>query len=173
MDDQSLATIFRSESAEHYTPPRIVGAVIDCMGGIDLDPCADPGRQIPALRHYTKNDGGLLQPWSGRVYVNPPYGRQISLWINKLLQEYQAGNVLAGIMLLPARTDTKWWHLLRDCPVCLVSGRLRFGDAKYGAPFPSAIFYLGRDLTGFLRAFSPIGDIWVRARHERLLGGGK
>lgn len=68
---KSLEVHTSSKSAEHYTPPAIVKAVVQVFGVIDLDPCADPGKLIPALRHYTKADDGLSQFWNSAIYLNP------------------------------------------------------------------------------------------------------
>ena len=78
------AVHYRSDSDEWYTPPHIVGCVIATMGAIDLDPCSNSRATptIPARRHFTIDDDGLAQEWHGRVYVNPPYGRVIDLWID-------------------------------------------------------------------------------------------
>jgi site-specific DNA-methyltransferase (adenine-specific) len=94
--------------------------------------------------------------------MNPPYGRGIGEWVDKLRTEYQDGQTSEAIALVPARTDTQWWQMLRDYPVCLVGGRLRFGDAENAAPFPSAVFYLGENIGNFYHTFSGLGDIWQR-----------
>jgi phage N-6-adenine-methyltransferase len=157
-------TGYSSATPEHYTPREIIDAVIACMGEIDLDPCsnshADPN--VPAEEHYTAEDNGLAQEWHGRIYMNPPYGREIGAWVEKLCQEHYAGHTLEAIALVPARTDTQWWQQLRDFPVCFVTGRLKFGDLEDSAPFPSAVFYLGNDVDHFYYAFEHLGDIWQR-----------
>ena len=160
------AVHFTSKTPEHYTPDDVLDRVIACMGGIDLDPCSnshiDP--HVPAARHFTRADDGLTRYWPGRIYMNPPYGREIAKWVEKLAQEYAAGRISQGIALVPARTDTRWWQVLRDYPVCLVRGRLRFvGEGNTSAaPFPSALFYLGSQPARFLSAFEDLGDVWVR-----------
>lgn len=160
------AVHFTSKTPEHYTPAAVLERVVATLGRIDLDPCSnshtDPN--VPAARHFTAEDDGLGQPWHGRIFMNPPYGREIQGWVAKLAQEYQAGHVTEGIALVPARTDTRWWQLLRDHPVCLVRGRLRFvGEGNTSAaPFPSAVFYLGGWPPRFLSAFEDLGDVWVR-----------
>lgn len=155
---------FSSETPEHYTPKEIIDAAISCMGAIDLDPCSNShtNPNVPAAAHYTRDDDGLAHTWHGSVYMNPPYGREIIDWVEKLATSYEKGDIQEAIALVPARTDTKWWSMLRDYPVCLVQGRLKFGDAENGAPFPSAVFYLGENVSEFYYAFSGIGDIWQR-----------
>lgn len=153
---------FSSASPDWYTPPDIVERVNGVMGGIDLDPCADVGRGIPAANHYTFEDDGLLREWRGRVYLNPPYGKEIGRWIRKLKEEYEGGDVEEAIALVPARTDTDWFGCLREYPRCFVKGRLKFSAHKNSAPFPSCLFYFGDNGQRFVEAFKDLGDIFER-----------
>jgi len=81
---------------------------------------------------------GLARPWSGNVFMNPPYGTTIGLWMAKAWGESQRGALV--VCLVPARTDTRWWHeyAVRG-EIRFIRGRLRFGAGKYSAPFPSAV----------------------------------
>ena len=159
--------LFSSHTADHYTPPEIIELTVKTLGGIDLDPCSNSRRRpvIPAREHYTRAENGLSLPWRGRVYMNPPYGRDIILWIKKLLSEYEAGRVSAAIALVPARVDTTWFSLLYEYPVVFIGGRLRFktalGDSQGSAPFPSAIVYLGPDIGSFIGEFGTIGRPYI------------
>lgn len=84
--------------------------------------------------------GGLERKWWSPSFVNPPYGRSVSKWIQKALEERKLG--VTVVFLLPARTDTRWMHELvlpNAEEIRFVRGRLRFGGAKTGAPFPSMI----------------------------------
>lgn len=159
--------LFSSDTADHYTPPEIVALAVRTLGAIDLDPCSNSKRDpvIPAREHYTRAENGLSLPWIGRVYMNPPYGREIILWIKKLLSEYEAGRVSAAIALVPARVDTTWFSLLYEYPVVFVRGRLRFltalRESQGSAPFPSAIVYLGPDIESFIGEFGIIGRAYV------------
>jgi len=156
---------FSSDTPEHYTPKLILDAVVACLGQIDLDPCSNTGApNVPALRYFTADDDGLVQTWTGTVYMNPPYGRAIDDWIVKLCAEHKDGQVTEAIALLPARTDTQWFIRLRDYACCFVEGRLTFVGNDDPAPFPSAVFYLGDDLGKFVYYFAPIGDIWQRVQ---------
>ena len=157
-----LAGMMSSDSPEWYSPREIVDAASLALGGIDLDPCSNPGEpNVPARRHLTAADDGLAQGWRGTVYMNPPYGRGIGEWIGKLASEHAYGNVPAAVALLPARTDTAWWRALPARRVCFVSGRLRFSGAD-AAPFPSAAAYLGPDPQRFADAFAPLGLVYDR-----------
>jgi DNA N-6-adenine-methyltransferase (Dam) len=153
-----------SETSEHYTPAEIVTAVVACLEGIDLDPCSNTGDSpnVPARQHYSTADDGLRQPWSGKVYMNPPYGETIEKWVTKLCDEHEQGAVTEAIALLPARPDTQWFHRLRNYLCCFIEGRLTFLGNEDPAPFPSALFYLGSDLGKFYHHFQGFGDIWQR-----------
>lgn len=86
---------------EWLTPPEIVRA----LGPFDLDPCSPVDRPWDtAARHYTINDNGLWLPWSGRVWLNPPYGNQTGIWLRKLADHGD------GIALIFARTETAFFH---------------------------------------------------------------
>jgi DNA N-6-adenine-methyltransferase Dam len=133
------------------------------LGNIDLDPCSDAAHTIPTFVHFTEVEDGLMkQSWSGRVYLNPPYGRNIAPWVEKLVQQYIRRSVTEAIALVPARVDTDWFRQFRDYAVCFVDGRLKFSGHENSAPSPSAVVYLGMDIEKFSSAFSDIGDIWVR-----------
>lgn len=154
---------FSSKTPEWCTPPEVISRTRSALGGIDLDPCSNSGEpNVPAKRHFTEADDGLAREWSGRVYMNPPYGRVIRLWVAKLLDEVDAGRVTAAIALVPARTDTAWFALLRDCTLCFIRGRLRFSNSESSAPFPSVLAYFGPDMDRFVRAFQDMGDVWQR-----------
>jgi phage N-6-adenine-methyltransferase len=157
--------LFTSESAEWYTPKEIIDSVIEVLEIIDLDPCSD-GKNVPATIHYTKSDDGLSKEWKGAVYMNPPYGSEIKVWVEKLLSEHEKGNITEAIALVPARTDTQWFVMFGANPWCAVEGRLKFSGSKNSAPFPSAIFYLsptedsGEGADRFHRVFSKHGIIY-------------
>lgn len=167
-DDDELSVHFSSESEEWHTPPGIIGPVVGLFGTIDVDPCAEPARRVPARHHFTRTDDGLNQEWHGCVYVNPPYGHEIEDWVDKLIYEYNAGRCSA-IALVPARVDTAWWNKLTGptlddgagSVVCFVRGRLKFSGHKNPAPFPSAVVYLGKSIDAFCDAFTRVGKIWV------------
>lgn len=161
IQESKMGVHFSSETDEWYTPPEIISRV-QILFPIDLDPCSNPNKSVPALRHFTKGDNGLSRVWGGRVYMNPPYGREIVDWVMKLCEEHEVGNVSEAIALVPARTDTEWFGQFRNYAICFIHGRLRFSGMDNSAPFPSAAVYLGGRLQAFHEAFSEIGDIWVR-----------
>jgi len=161
-DRWNPGAVMSSASHEWYTPRHVVDAVLTTLGAIDLDPCAEKGRGIPATTHLTKGDDGLAHPWKGRVYMNPPYGDGIGEWTTKLRREYDAKRVTEAVALVPARTETDWWESLAPDFVCLIHGRLRFSDGPTAAPFPSAVVYLGKSPDTFTNAFKAIGPVYRR-----------
>lgn len=157
---------FMSETDEWYTPKEIIESVLEVLGEIDLDPCSNSKSHpaIPANKHFTKNEDGLTKSWDGTVYMNPPYGREIKDWVLKIMEEREAGKI-EGIALVPARTDTDWFSQLDAHPWCAVRGRLKFSSNPNSAPFPSAVFYLGRDediegIERFVKVFRKHGTIF-------------
>src|SRR5260221_4932581 len=120
------------------TPQQVVEHVIVALGAIDLDPCSVDAANptIPAKKHYTVGDNSLSRPWEGRVWLNPPYGRAIGAWINKLCDEFEYGGVNAAIALVPARTETQWWQRLSAYPYCAFHSRVKFvnSDRRPGHP---------------------------------------
>lgn len=104
----------------------------------DLDACAS-ARNAKCARYFSLEDDGLAQPWTGRVWMNPPYGRPIGAWMAKAWGASQTTAELV-VCLVPARPDTRWWHeyVMRG-EVRFLPGRLKFGGAVNGAPFASAL----------------------------------
>lgn len=134
--------LFRSKSENWETPPQLFKA-LDAEFHFDLDVCALP-ENAKCTRYYTPEDDGLKQPWNGTCWCNPPYGRSISDWVKKA-----AESETTVVMLLPARTDTKWFHeyIYGKVEVRFVKGRLKFGGSKNSAPFPSmVVIFRGGDL---------------------------
>lgn len=168
-DADAMAVHYSSESDEWLTPGHIIDRVLKVLGEIDLDPCSnskeDPN--VPARHHFTREDDGLARPWYGRVYMNPPYGNEISDWVKHLHGQHQTGNVAEAIALVPSRTDTRWFRVLREYPRCFIWGRLKFSRHRNSAPFPSMTVYLGNNVHRFIKTFSDIGDVytWVRGDH--------
>lgn len=107
-----------------------------------LDACATR-ENAKCSRFYTKEQDGLAQKWDGVVWCNPPYGRQIGRWVEKAYLSAQTGALV--VMLLPARTDTAWFHdyIYRRAEIRFIRGRLKFGNSKNSAPFPSMVCIFG------------------------------
>jgi phage N-6-adenine-methyltransferase len=105
--------------------------------GFTLDPCCD-GSNAKCSKFYTPRENGLLRDWGTEtVFMNPPYS-DVGDWMRKAYGAAQEGATV--VCLVPARTDTQWWHeYVMKGEVRLLRGRLKFGDAENSAPFPSAI----------------------------------
>lgn len=131
-------SMFTSDSTEWITPQHVFDA-LNRNFNFTLDPCATP-ENAKCRNYYTKSENGLERSWRGhRVFMNPPYGRfVINKWVKKAYEEAKRGALI--VALLPARTDTRWWHDYCESQLyVLIKGRLRFSNAKSGAPFPSVI----------------------------------
>jgi phage N-6-adenine-methyltransferase len=128
------------------TPQAVLQVLYSVFGRFDLDPCS-PRKHGPvkARVHFTAEDDGLSLPWHGRVFVNPPYGKELSHWIAKARDEFENGSATLVVLLIPARTETAYWHdyIAGQASVCFLKGRLKFSDGKQSAPFPSALVIFG------------------------------
>lgn len=125
---------------EDWTTPPAVFAELDAEFGFTLDPCSSDENAL-CVKHYTLADDGLRQRWAPeRVYMNPPYGREVGKWVRKAHDEALLGALVVG--LVPSRTDTAWWHdwIQDKAEVRFLRGRLKFGGRRVNsAPFPSAV----------------------------------
>lgn len=130
------AGMYSSATCEWETPQWLFDK-LDAAYHFDLDVCARP-ENAKCGRYYTPEQDGLTQDWSGVCWMNPPYGREIGKWVRKAYETAVQGGTV--VCLLPARTDTAWWHdyCMRG-NIEFLRGRLKFGNAKNSAPFPSAI----------------------------------
>lgn len=113
----------------HYATPKWLYDELDKEFHFDFDPCP-----------LNASFDGLTQEWGYCNFINPPYGRKIGLWIERAWQDLAFNKM--SVMLLPARTDTRWFHkwiLPYAREIRFIKGRLKFGDSKNSAPFPSMI----------------------------------
>ena len=156
-----------SQGPEWYTPRHIIDLTLMLFGEIDLDPCSNSHimPNVPAKVHYTKAEDGLSQPWFGKVYMNPPYGNEISQWTEQLVKAYKQEEIQEAIALLPGRIDTQWFQPLYEYLICNIRGRLQFVGSKNSAPFPSVIVYLGTRERAFIDIFRELGPIMRRVDH--------
>ncbi|MED4883057.1 DNA N-6-adenine-methyltransferase [Bacillus smithii] len=107
----------------------------------EIDVCAT-AENAKCKKYYSPEEDGLQQEWKGVCWMNPPYGRQIGKWVKKAYESSLKGATV--VCLLPARTDTKWWHeYCMKGEIRFVKGRLKFGDGKNSAPFPSVVVIFG------------------------------
>jgi site-specific DNA-methyltransferase (adenine-specific) len=139
---QGDAIHFSSATDEWETPQWLFDELSWIYGGFTLDPCAT-AENAKCQRYFTRQEDGLKQDWGGKIFCNPPYGRAIGLWVAKAYDASLRGSL--AVCLLPARTDTRWWHdYTRRGHFWFLKGRLKFGHAQNAAPFPSAIVTFGR-----------------------------
>ena len=146
MDD----ALFSSESSDWETPDELVSWAYDHFfpdrsdqpPGFSLDPCATEATN-KALKHFDRH--GLETDWYGRVWMNPPYGRDVGQWVGKAVIESLLGHCDV-VALLPVRTDTRWWQdwVKYASKVVLLKGRVTFVGANASAPFPSALILFPR-----------------------------
>ena len=145
MTDKTMETMFSSKT-DLWSTPQDLFDKLNNEFHFTLDVCANEYNH-KCDNYYTKEQDGLSQPWFGTVWCNPPYGREIGKWVYRALQSCVAGNTI--VMLLPARTDTKWFHdyiYKRDnVEIRFIKGRLKFGDSKNSAPFPSMIVVFNKN----------------------------
>ena len=128
--------LFSSKTCEWETPAYLFEEY-NYKYHFDLDVCAT-NENAKCLRYFTKEQDGLRQEWRGVCWMNPPYGREIGKWVEKAYKSALKGATV--VCLLPARTDTSWWHdYCMKGQIEFIRGRVKFGNSKHGAPFPSAI----------------------------------
>lgn len=127
MKDNKLKVHFMSLRLDWQTPKEIYNK-LDKEYHFDFDPC-------PANPTFN----GLKIDWKKSNFVNPPYGREIPKWLKKGYEESKKGKKV--VFLIPSRTDTRWWHdyVMKADEIHFIKGRLKFGDGKNPAPFPSCI----------------------------------
>lgn len=132
----SMAVHFSAETDLWSTPQDFFDR-LNAEFNFELDVCATP-ENAKCKKYFTEHQNGLLQEWTGVVWMNPPYGREISAWIQKAYESAQRGSIV--VCLVPSRTDTAWWHdYCMKGEIRLVRGRLKFGGVADNAPFPSAV----------------------------------
>ena len=125
-----------SSSTDEWATPQDFFDKLNLKYKFTLDVCADEFNH-KCERYFNKKQDGLKQDWSGeRVWCNPPYGREISKWV-----EACSKHDGLAVMLLPARTDTRWFHdfIYGKAEIIFIKGRLKFGGCKNSAPFPSMV----------------------------------
>jgi len=130
-----------SSNTDIWATPQEFFDIYNEMYEFDLDVCATPSNS-KCSNYFTPEIDGLTQEWKGVCWMNPPYGRDIKKWMKKAYEESKKGATV--VCLVPARTDTAWWHdYAMKGKIEFIRGRLKFGDAKNSAPFPSAVVVFG------------------------------
>lgn len=129
--------LFSSASSEWETPQDLFDQLNDEFH-FDVDTAATP-QNAKCEIYYTASDDGLSESWRGVCWCNPPYGRDVGKWVAKAAESAKDGAMV--VMLLPARTDTRWFHdyIYHRAEIRFIRGRLKFGGSKNSAPFPSMV----------------------------------
>lgn len=162
--------INQSLSNEWYTPPEYIEAARAVMGSIDLDPasCEYANQTVRATQIYTIENSGLDHDWHGRVWLNPPYGRDDDntpnqrVWSERLIMQHGEGHVSQAVMLVNAVTDRAWFQALWNYPICFAEKRIKFysQDDEIGQPtHGNALVYFGENVTAFYEHFAPFGRV--------------
>lgn len=128
-----------SRNSDEYETPQSLFDQLNEEFHFNLDPCSTD-ENCKCDRHFTKETDGLKVSWGGwNVFCNPPYSK-ISQWVCKCYEESLKPNTVC-VMLIPSRTDTKWFHnyIYHRAEIRFIKGRLKFGGEKNNAPFPSMI----------------------------------
>lgn len=128
---------YNGNGREWETPPEVF-APLHAEFGFTLDPCATP-ENAKCPRYFTEAINGLVQSWgTERVFMNPPYGREVYAWARKAREAAQRGALVVG--LLPASTDLAWWHedVAGAAEVRYIRGRVRF---LTGGPYRASGFF--------------------------------
>lgn len=141
---------------QHWATPPVMVAVIAKMldlpgGAFDLDVCATP-KSAKARRYYTPVENGLVQPWNGSCWCNPPFAiSQIRMWAAKAVQELIVGHCQVTTFMSSPKSDQDWWHYLMGSGWCIaqidVIGRVAFID-EFDQPgdqqsMPTTVLVLG------------------------------
>jgi len=130
---------FSSKSNEWATPQSFFDS-LNKEFKFNLDPSATK-ENAKCKKFFTEDDDGLSKSWEGyNVFCNPPYGRGLKQWVKKASEESKKPNTLV-VMLIPARTCTSYFHdyIYNKAEIRFIRGRLKFGDSKNAAPFPSMV----------------------------------
>lgn len=136
-----MNSVLFSSATDVWATPQDLFDELNKEFSFNLDPCALP-ENAKCEKYFTPEIDGLTQCWGGAtVFCNPPYGRQIYDWVKKCYNESKKPGTTV-VMLIPARTDTRYFHEFiyhKAREIRFIKGRLKFGNAKNAAPFPSMI----------------------------------
>ena len=126
-----------SQDSDEWDTPQWLFDALNKEFGFTLDPCC-AGPNAKCDKYFTMQENGLLRDWGTEtVFMNPPYS-DVSAWMGKAYGSANEGATV--VCLIPSRTDTAWWHnYVMKAEIRLLRGRLKFGEAKNSAPFPSAV----------------------------------
>ena len=139
MDDLNTKVLYSSKEEKWATPQDFFDKLNDEFH-FTLDAAASPDN-AKCANYFTEEQDGLAQSWEGHtVWCNPPYCRKTGLWVKKAYEEHQRTGCTV-VMLLPSRTDVRWFHdyILGKAEIRFIKGRLKFGGSKNSAPFANIV----------------------------------
>jgi len=138
-----MNNIHFSSKTDLWATPQEFFDKYNALYEFNLDVCANKDN-AKCSKFFSIEDNGLEQEWIGSCWMNPPYGREIIHWMRKAYESSLCGATV--VCLVPARTDTKWWHgYAMKGDIEFIKGRLKFGGSKNSAPFPSAVVVFGNN----------------------------
>jgi phage N-6-adenine-methyltransferase len=164
---QAVPVASSASTDEQYTPRWVIDSARQVLGGIDLDPASSEAAQtvVRARHFYTQADNGLVRPWAGRVWCNPPYSSP-EPWVRRLIAHHRAGEVPAALLLLNIAGTPEWARLLWNggYKVCIVAERIEFRRAdgqkrKSKNMYDQFIWYFGKHQRRFTAVFGQYGAI--------------
>ena len=138
-----MSSVHFSSKTDLWATPQNFFDKYNSIYKFETDVCALP-ENGKCEKFFTPEQDGLKQDWMGVCWMNPPYGRNIDKWVKKAYEASIKGATV--VCLLPARTDTRWWHeycLKGD--IEFIRGRIKFNGSKHNAPFPSAVVVFGKN----------------------------
>lgn len=162
----SREVLTSSASDEHYTPSGYIELARSVMGSIDIDPASSETAQawVKADTFYTIHDNGLDKAWTGNLWLNPPYGKHISLWTEKVVQKFDQGNIKQAVLLVRPASASSWYmDLSKRFAKCETYRRICFinakGEAQKQPPHGNVFFYLGDNEKRFRDMFGTVGVV--------------
>lgn len=165
--------LLSSESNEWFTPSQYVEKARELMGSIDVDPASNAyanEKVVQAKIYYDIQTNGLDKLWHGRVWLNPPYGRDEGgsnqeTWSRRLIEQYEAGITKEAVLLVNANTEAKWFQPLYNYLICFTNHRIRFYNTEGTPNQPTqgnAFIYFGNQPERFTELFGMFGVIVQR-----------
>lgn len=157
-----------SGNTEWYTPIDIIEAARQTMGFITLDPfsSAKANENVKASIYFTKDEDGFIKSWKGSVWCNHPFSRENNKRIaNKVISEYESGNIRECCMITFAATSESWFKPLLKYPQCFLWGRTNYydenGNKVKGVTKGSVVTYIGENVECFYENFKHLGEVKV------------
>ena len=158
-----------SGNNEWYTPAKYIEIARTVLGEIDLDPasCEHANKTVKASKYYSREDDGLTKPWNGKVWMNPPYSADlITKFAQKLVDEFNCGNMQEAIVLVNNATETTWFSKMSSVAsaIAFPRGRIRYESTTHEMNTPlqgQAFIYIGEHPDKFCREFLPIGLVVI------------